>query len=433
MESSVFRWSEFYEVVWSCSVFSYWEKRYWQAASEYDCRSRKSRTARRRVGGEAPVPTFQPVVSSPLPSEPDLRAPPHPALHEHIEWGRVRHPLVQRVLVVKYPLESGAPVFTGGLLPSSRAACSLDPFALWTAFPPSLVARNYHDYYGSSATLRRRQRTVRLAPSKARRAPPGRFPRSLINRSAGSAPSCAQGHRHALPQHGARPRPPEQETVGRDDPQRKRGSSIPTAHSRQFRGLLSCIGASNTDSSPTPFCLATAPGPLAANRCSIVRGRSRPPPHLRHQTAPQLLPAVTAAGGGSFHPTRLNSASWRSLTQDEHQVRPATTDKVPHRQAQAGVTCAPTAPALVAQAYLPCVRERTARDQALTAESHETKKVDLLRDLFCFSNGRGGGLRRRCSPWDLVLALPALGHRGAFRSARGLRRLPTEGIGRTCG
>jgi hypothetical protein len=105
---------------------------------------------------------YRPVVSSPPPAEPDLRLPPHPALHEHIEWGRVRHPLVQRALVVKYPLESGAPMFTGDLLPSSRAACSLDPFALWTAFPPSMMGRDSHDYYGSSATPRRQQRTVRL-------------------------------------------------------------------------------------------------------------------------------------------------------------------------------------------------------------------------------------------------------------------------------
>jgi hypothetical protein len=82
---------------------------------------------------------------------------------------------------------------------------------------------------------------------------------------------------------------------------------------------MPCLGASNTGSSPTPFCLATAPGPLAADRCSIVRGRSRPPPHLRHQTAPQLLPAVTAARGGSFHPTRLNSASWRRPALDDLQ------------------------------------------------------------------------------------------------------------------
>jgi hypothetical protein len=42
------------------------------------------------------------------------------------------------------------------------ATRSLDPFALWTAFPPSPVRRYSHDYYGSSATPRRQQRTVRL-------------------------------------------------------------------------------------------------------------------------------------------------------------------------------------------------------------------------------------------------------------------------------
>jgi hypothetical protein len=49
-------------------------------------------------------------------------------------------PLVQLALAVKYPLPesgNGAPVFTGDLLPSNRAACSLDPFALWTVFPSS--------------------------------------------------------------------------------------------------------------------------------------------------------------------------------------------------------------------------------------------------------------------------------------------------------
>jgi hypothetical protein len=74
-------------------------------------------------------------------------------------------PPVQLALSVKYPLPvigSSAPVFTSDLLPSNRAAYSLDPFALWTAFPPSLVARDCHDYYGSSATPRRQQRTVRL-------------------------------------------------------------------------------------------------------------------------------------------------------------------------------------------------------------------------------------------------------------------------------
>ena len=41
-----------------------------------------------RVDGEAPGRPFRPVVSSPSPSEPDVRLPPHPALHEHIGWFR---------------------------------------------------------------------------------------------------------------------------------------------------------------------------------------------------------------------------------------------------------------------------------------------------------------------------------------------------------
>ena len=57
-------------------------------------------------------------------------------------------------------------MFTGDLLPSNHAAYSLDPFALWTAFPPSMVGRYSHDYYGSSATSRRQQRTVRLPQAR---------------------------------------------------------------------------------------------------------------------------------------------------------------------------------------------------------------------------------------------------------------------------
>jgi hypothetical protein len=44
----------------------------------------------RRVGGEAPMPTLRPVVSSPPPSEPDVRLPPHPALHGHNEQSLAR-------------------------------------------------------------------------------------------------------------------------------------------------------------------------------------------------------------------------------------------------------------------------------------------------------------------------------------------------------
>ena len=54
-------------------------------------------------------------------------------------------------------------MFTGDLLPSNRAAGSLDPFALQAAFPPSMVGRDSDDYYESYAPTRRPQLTLRLA------------------------------------------------------------------------------------------------------------------------------------------------------------------------------------------------------------------------------------------------------------------------------
>ena len=137
-------------------------------------------------------------------------------------------PLVQLPSSVKYPLPSSgssAPVFTGDLLPSNRAAGSLDPFALQAAFPPSLVARDCHDYYGSSATPRRQQRTVRLP--QARRLGGHRRDASHVHSYAGRQgrrPAVPRGHRRALPQHRTRPRPPEQQTVGRDGPRTETGA-----------------------------------------------------------------------------------------------------------------------------------------------------------------------------------------------------------------
>ena len=60
---------------------------------------------------------------------------------------------------------NGAPVFTGDLLSIQRAACSLDPFALQAAFPPSLAGRCSGDYYGASVAIgfaSRRRSHVRL-------------------------------------------------------------------------------------------------------------------------------------------------------------------------------------------------------------------------------------------------------------------------------
>jgi len=43
-----------------------------------------------------------------------------------------------------------------------HAANLLDPFALWTAFPPSAAGRDSGDYYESYARSRRHQPTTRL-------------------------------------------------------------------------------------------------------------------------------------------------------------------------------------------------------------------------------------------------------------------------------
>ena len=42
----------------------------------------------------------------------------------------------------------------------------------------------------------------------------------------------------------------------------------------------------------------------------------------RHQAAPQLLPTVTAVGGGASHPARSYGASWRSAESDESEQSP---------------------------------------------------------------------------------------------------------------
>ena len=139
----------------------------------------------------------------------------------------------------------------------------------------------------------------------------GTLPTFTTDRSAGLAPSCTPG---ASPRATAtrRAASPARSATGRTRRSRTTtGTERPNRPEPPVSGPLSCIGASTTGSSPTPFCLATARGPPAADRCSIVRGCSRPPPHLRHQAAPQLHPTVTAAGGRASHPARSYGASWR--------------------------------------------------------------------------------------------------------------------------
>ena len=144
------------------------------------------------------------------------------------------------------PRRSGtdAPVFTGDLLPSNRAACSLDPFALQAAFPPSLVGRYSHDYYGSSATPRRQQRTVRLPQTpKGSAGTAGTLP-TFTHRPVGRVGAqLYPGGIAARYRNTARDLDrPNSQPIGRDGPEQQPGPSTPTAHSRQFRGCSAYRG-----------------------------------------------------------------------------------------------------------------------------------------------------------------------------------------------
>jgi hypothetical protein len=167
-------------------------------------------TSTRRVGGEAPMPALRPVVSSPPPSEPDVRLPPHPALHEHNERSLARAAgaerevpaaLVQRRADVhrRPPPVRSCRVPTGPLRPADGS-----PALPGGALRPRLLRVLRHAPAATADSARARSQT-------ARRAPPGRFPRSLICRSAGSAPSCTPGTapRATATRHAASPTRPE--------------------------------------------------------------------------------------------------------------------------------------------------------------------------------------------------------------------------------
>ena len=222
----------------------------------------------RRVGGEAPVSALRPVVSSPPPSEPDVRVPPHPALHEYIGWcrrpghhqrgrvadqvpqiaepalGIVRCPHVQLALVVEYPLlrliDAGQRRAGVHRRPPPIQPCRVltGPLRHVAGFPDLGLVRVLRHAPAATAD----GAPAPHPPRRVRRAPPGRFPRSPQTARQGRRSAVPRGHRRALPQHGTRPRPPEQKPVGRDDPEQQPGSSTPTAHSRQFRGCCPVSG-----------------------------------------------------------------------------------------------------------------------------------------------------------------------------------------------
>jgi hypothetical protein len=155
-----------------------------------------------------------------------------PALRQHIGW---LGPLVQLALKLKCPplrligLGNAAPVFTGDPPPVQSCRVLTGPLALRMAFPPSPVARDGHDYYGSSATPRRQQGTVRLPRTHQRGSGGYRRDASLVHPYAGR-----HGRRPAVPRRHRRPAP--QPARGRAHSNSNRSDE--TAPQRQL-GLLS--------------------------------------------------------------------------------------------------------------------------------------------------------------------------------------------------
>ena len=127
--------------------------------------------------------------------------------------------------------------------------------------------------------------------NRVRRAPPGRSPRSLIRRSAGPASSYTPG---ASPRATAtrRAASPTRTVTGRT---RRSPRVTRTEHPKQpiaasFEADDTYRGFDHWYRFPTPFRLATAPGPLATDRRSMSRAACRPTPHLRPRCCPPASP-----------------------------------------------------------------------------------------------------------------------------------------------
>ena len=156
-------------------------------------------------------------------------------------------------------------------------------------------------------------------PPRARRAPPGRFPRSLTGRSAGSAPSCTPGtsSRATATRRAASAARTEKRADKTDlNSNRDRASQQPIAAS--FGAAVLYRGFNHWYRFPYAFLprYRTRPaggGPLLDGRGPLAAQRRT----SGVSAALQLHPAVTAAGDGVLHPARSYGASWRSAAADD--------------------------------------------------------------------------------------------------------------------
>jgi hypothetical protein len=168
------------------------------------------------------MPALRPVVSSPPPSEPDMRLPPHPALHEHDGRSPARAANVGH----RVPAAVRQRCASVHRRPPPVRSCRC---AQWTPSPCGRLSRPPRWRVTATTTTgpppRPGGNSGRCAcpGPEGPAAPPGRFPRSPSTGRQGRRPAVPRGHRRVPPQHDARPRPPEQLTSGRDGPSENEG------------------------------------------------------------------------------------------------------------------------------------------------------------------------------------------------------------------
>jgi len=252
-------------------------------------------------------------------SEPDVRVPPHPALHEHAACAgsEVPAPAPQTAQGTERrysPANSFRP--TMPRTHSTPSPCGRLSRPPWWGVTPTTTTSPPPRLGGNSG------RCACPGPQPAgRRAPPGRFPRSLTHRLAGSAPSCTPrtSPRATATRHATSPARTENDWTRR--PSTTTRPEHPDNPSPPVSRLLISTGASTTGiGSPTPFCLTSGPGPLAADRSSIVEGRL--PPNAAPPTSvlpPSFTRPLRRPGRGPTpHPV-----AWRLVAQSRSDRFPA--------------------------------------------------------------------------------------------------------------
>ena len=182
---------------------------------------------------------------------------------------------------------------------------------MWPALPTS-------DYYGPSAPRSGHQQTTRLAaPGLADReeGDPNAVPTFTTDRSTGSVPSFSPaGLSTTMPQFfivapdaSSTSKPPLSDVE-------RRGALLSRPTSTRFEPVALLEGVPPLVPALVHLSVSLAgPGPSgSANPPRRCRGCSRPSSRLRGQAASSFSGLLRQATGGSFHPTRLYGASWRT-------------------------------------------------------------------------------------------------------------------------